>query len=298
MGTMSEQTSEQAHWTDGTGDARSRRGSGVRTRGLGSDGHSMLLEAVTESVIPRLVALPWISRAPEAQSGASGDASPVVEEAMVKRMLGLCLDSDGQGVALYVAELNRTGFIPEVIYEGLLTPVARTLGDMWENDDCTFADVTIAVLRLQNAQRALAPEFVGGKVAGIGAPRALLLPVPGEQHTFGLSIVRDYFLRAGWEARLGTPGTEAEAVAQVRREPTDLVGLSYACDDHMPTAAALIKSLRKASANKNIVVMVGGPTFSANPALAQSIGADATALDGHQAVLRANELVNGMGGAA
>lgn len=217
---------------------------------------------------------------------------------MVRRLLNLCLDSDGQGVALYVAELHRAGFAPEVVYEALLAPVARTLGKMWENDDCTFADVTIAVVRLQNAQRAVAPEFVAGKVASVGAPRALLLPVPGEQHTFGLSIVRDYFLRAGWEARLGAPGTEADALGQISRERTDLVGLSYACDDHMPTAAALIKALRKASANPDLVVMVGGPSFSANPDLARQVGADATALDGCQAVLRANELVHGMAGTA
>ena len=28
---------------------------------------------------------------------------------------------------------------------------------------------------------------------------ALLIPVPGEQHTFGLVMVAEFFLRAGWE---------------------------------------------------------------------------------------------------
>ena len=119
-----------------------------------------------------------------------------------------------------------------------------------------------------------------------------MLPVPGEQHTFGLSIVLDYFLRAGWEARLGPVGTEAAAIALVKRERTDLVGLSFACDDHLPTAKALIAAMRRASANRNLMIMVGGPSFAADPGLATRIGADATALDGHQAVLRANELLH------
>ena len=83
---------------------------------------------------------------------------------------------------------------------------------MWENDECGFADVTIGMLRLQNAQRALRQDFVAGQVVAIDAPCALLLPVPGEQHTFGLSLVLDYFLRAGWDARLGTPGTQADVL--------------------------------------------------------------------------------------
>lgn len=294
MGSMSEQTSEQGGWTEGQDDTQARRSSFVRSRGLGSEGRSLLLETVTQEVVPRLLALPWIGRSAETQAFVK----PAIDETMVKRLLDLCLEFDGQGVALYVEETLRTGIAPEAIYEELLTPVARTLGDMWENDDCTFADVTIAVLRLQHAQRALAPEFVGDKVASLGAPRALLLPIHDEQHTFGLSIVRDYFLRAGWEARLGASGTESEVIAQIRRERTDLVGLSYAYDDDMPTAADLIKALRKASANPNLIVMVGGPSFSEDPALAHRIGADATALDGKQAVLRANELLNGRDGTA
>ena len=38
-------------------------------------------------------------------------------------------------------------------------------------------------------------------------------------------------------------------------------------------------------------VMVGGPPFVADPALAASIGADGTALDGLQAVANANALL-------
>jgi methanogenic corrinoid protein MtbC1 len=246
----------------------------------------MLEDTVKRDVIPRLVALPWISHDPAAAP------MPQISDAMIRKLVALCLDSDTQGVAVFVSELHRSGVGAETIYEDLLTPAARQLGVMWENDVCTFADVTIGVLRLQNAQRALAARPLGDAAPALGTPRALLLPVPGEQHTFGLSIVLDYFVRAGWEATMGPAGSRAEALAMIRRERKELVGLSFACDEMIPVAKALIVEMRAASPNPRLIIMVGGPPFMEDPSLAAALGADATATDGNQAVVRANELLH------
>ena len=255
-------------------------------RALGQDGRDILERTVKRDVIPRLVALPWLTRT------ASSSLAPKLAPGSVKALAALCLATDPQGVAAFVADLHRSGIGAHVIYEDLLAPAARLLGEMWEDDTCTFADVTIGVLRLQNAQRAIAAQPLTQAAPALGAPRALLLPVPGEQHTFGLSIVLDYFARAGWDARLGPAGTIPEALAMVRDSRTELVGLSFACDDRVPDAKALIAAVREASANKRLIIMVGGPPFTQDASLAAALGADATATDGHQAVLRANELLH------
>jgi methanogenic corrinoid protein MtbC1 len=255
-------------------------------RRLGADGRNLLEDTIKRDVIPRLIALPWVARS------SAADARPQISDPTIRRLVALCLDIDTQGVAVFVSELHRSGVGAESIYEDLLTPAARQLGEMWESDACTFADVTIGVLRLQNAQRALAARPLGDAAPALGTPRALLLPVPGEQHTFGLSIVLDYFVRAGWEARMGPAGSRAEALALISRERTELVGLSFACDEMIPVAQALIAAMRKASANPDLIIMVGGPPFMADPSLAASLGADATATDGNQAVVRANELLH------
>jgi methanogenic corrinoid protein MtbC1 len=118
------------------------------------------------------------------------------------------------------------------------------------------------------------------------------MPVPGEQHTFGLSIVLDHFVRAGWDTRMGPSGSRADALSLIRNERTELVGLSFACDDFIPVAKSLISAIRKASRNTKLIIMVGGPPFMADPTLAAALGADATATDGGQAVVRANELLH------
>ena len=283
MVSMSQHMQQQEGWAE----EQNRGIPGQRHEGrLDSNGRALLARAVQDTVIPELVASPWIRAVapPTRPMALDADSRPV--------LLALCLGDAGEAVHTYVTALHDRGVPAAVLYEDLLKEVARDLGVKWEQDECSFADVTIGVLRLQNAQRALAPGFVGEAVPRLGAPRALLLAVPGEQHTFGLQIVLDFFLRAGWEARLGHAATPAEAVALVKRERFDLVGLSYACDDHLPTAQALIASMRQSAAHRGMQVMVGGPSFVADPALAASVGADATATDGQQAVVRANELLH------
>lgn len=295
MVSMSEHMHLQSNWGDKTGNGAragntgdvARAEAGPRLgRSLGAEGRNLLEETIKRDVIPRLVALPHLARA------ATIDVAPQISEGTVRKLVALCLDPDAQGVAAFVAELYRLGIGAESIYEDLLTPAARQLGVMWENDTCTFADVSIGVLRLQNAQRTIAARPLGDAAPALGTPRALLLPVPGEQHTFGLSIVLDYFVRAGWEARMGPAGSRAEALSLICAERTELVGLSFACDDMIPLAQSLIAAVRTASANPKLIIMVGGPPFMADPALAAKLGADATATDGNQAVIRANELLH------
>ncbi len=284
MVSMSQHVQQDESWTDG----RSRTGGEVRSSavgGLGRDGMAILEDTVRQDVIPRLVAMRWIDRPVQVK------AAPAIGEVAVRKLVALCLEPVSHNVAVFVTELHRSGASPASIYEDLLAPAARQLGVMWENDTCTFADVTIGVLRLQNAQRSLAAQPLDHAAPPLGAPRVLLMPVPGEQHTFGLSLVLDYFVRAGWEARLGPVGSRAQALALIKRERTELVGLSFACDDRVADAEALIADMRRASGNANLIIMVGGPSFLADPELAGRIGADATAIDGHQAVVRANALL-------
>ena len=81
----------------------------------------------------------------------------------------------------------------------------------------------------------------------------------------------------------------------VRSEWVAMLGFSLACDDRLDAVRSEIRRVRQASRNPNIAVMVGGPGFSADPALAAQVGADGTATDGRQAVLQAALLVtNGM----
>lgn len=53
----------------------------------------------------------------------------------------------------------------------------------------------------------------------------------------------------------------------------------------------VIEAARGASRNRDLIVMVGGPLFIENPELVALVGADATARDAKEAVLRADAMV-------
>ena len=52
-----------------------------------------------------------------------------------------------------------------------------------------------------------------------------------------------------------------------------------------------IRALRRASRNRAIGVLVGGPLFIDHPELVARVGADATAIDGGQAPIQAQNLL-------
>jgi methanogenic corrinoid protein MtbC1 len=66
----------------------------------------------------------------------------------------------------------------------------------------------------------------------------------------------------------------------------DVIGLSLSRVLDTAKIAKDISRMRQASINKNVIVQIGGGPFSEKPELATAVGADATALDGRQAVLQ------------
>ena len=264
------------------------RAAGLPPRETAQRRRRILTSTVELDVIPRLLLQ---HRAGVGLVPRRGAARPV-EGAEVVELVGLVLERDEPDVFGFVEQVHRHGASPEAILLELLTPAARRLGVLWELDECDFTAVTIGLWRLQGAMSAFRPHFVGEADLPAGAPRALLVPLPGEQHGFGVAMVFDFFCRAGWNAWSGPVASSAELAAMVRGQWTDVVGFSLACDDRLDTLAAEIRRVRRASCNPALGVLVGGPAFARSPHLAAVVGADATAADGLQAVAQARRLLD------
>ena len=216
----------------------------------------------------------------------------VVTAGHIADLVALLLSRGEPEAVAFVGAMHDRGMAAESIYLDLLAPAARRLGEMWENDTCDFTDVTVGLWRLQNAMRELSPSFLRAAQPDGRGPRVLLLPLPGETHTFGLSMVYEFFRRAGWNAWTGSVGCSADLRSLVRREWVEIIGFSLSCDDKLDAVRAEIRSVRRASKNPGLHVLVGGPGFAANPRLAAEVGADGTAVDGREAVLQAQALVD------
>lgn len=249
-----------------------------------------LVRTLDVEIIPRLVL---------ARRGAP-ECSPLDEQperlhVLQEDVVGFArvvLNRDGGDVSGYVAVLLARGVSLESVFLELLAPTARCLGEMWNEDLCDFTEVTVGLWRLQQVVRELSPSFrTEVDPHEDHHRRALLVAAHGEQHTFGLFMVAEFLRRAGWDVSAGPVASNAELLGFVRNEWFAVVGMSVSCDVRLEGLAANIHAIRRASRNRAIGVMVGGPIFLERPELVALVGADATAVDGRQAALQAESLL-------
>ena len=204
---------------------------------------------------------------------------------------------DEDAAAAHVRALIDRGAAVETIYLDLVGPTARRLGELWTDDACDFVDVTIALGRLQRVVREMSHLFVGHG-ARAGAGRVLLSCIPGEQHTLGLFMVSEFFVRDGWEVSLAAPIAACPIDVLVRDEWFDVVGFSVACNSRLSYLSREIPRLRRLSRNPRVAMMVGGRVFNDYPAMVGRVRADASATDARTAPLLARRLIAAGTGAA
>jgi methanogenic corrinoid protein MtbC1 len=244
---------------------------------------ALLARTLEQAVIPRLALTRRDAAAPAHGAAPTG--------AEIEQLTGIVMRGDLPAALALVAALRGRDVPLERILLEVLTPVAHTLGEMWLADRCDFSTVTIGVCCLQQVVLEQHDAAAPRRVEPDAERRILLAPVPGEQHSFGLVIVAELFRRQGWEVSSASGASAREIVALARRQHFGVVGFSLADEERLPVLATLIHDIRRASRNPRLGVLVGGHAFLDRPDLVARVGADATAQDGQQAVLKAETLL-------
>jgi methanogenic corrinoid protein MtbC1 len=246
-----------------------------------------LVKTLEAEVIPRLVEAH--RSVGESTSVVAGWASPT--DAEIEAFVQLALGANESAAMQFVDERLEQRLPVEAACLELLAPAAARLGVMWEDDLCDFNAVTLGVGRMQKILYKLSPSFVSDDVFPANARRIALVSAPCEQHTFGLSMVAEFFLHAGWDVMVGCGGDRDEAVDLAGQQWFDVIGFSVGSESRLDWLASCITAVRAASRNPNIAVLVGGPIFVLNPEYVSLVGADATSGDAKQAPIVAAEIV-------
>lgn len=249
---------------------------------------AVLARAIEHEIIPRLM---MAHRTPNACLTLPDVPVQQVSLEDVQQFAKLVLSPDENVSQACVEAMRARGISVETIYLDLLAPVARHLGELWEQDLCDFTEVTLGLGRLQQVLRELSPAFGQSNDRPTNGLRVLLLPGPGEQHTFGLVMVAEFFRRAGWDVAGGPWEAGADPVVMVRRERFDIVGFSLANEAHLAELGECVRNVRKASLNAELGIIVGGPAFALNPEYVAQVYADAAANNGSKAPQLAEKLV-------
>src|SRR5690606_8230804 len=144
------------------------------------------------------------------------------------------------------------------------------------------SEVTLGLWRLHHLLRDLSEAFHSEGDRVPTGFQALLLPAPGEQHTFGLLMVAEFFRQSGWAVSSGPFSSSGELARIARGGWYSVVGFSVSRESQLDSIATEIRTVRRASRNQSIGVMVGGRVFIEHPELVRRVGADATATDGRE----------------
>lgn len=247
---------------------------------FGRDMLSVLSHTIEGDIIPRLM-LALGSRT--ADDPTQAPPAERLDES-VDEFVQLLLNHDASVASNYVSTLRSDGIPLAALYLDLLAPAARRLGWMWEEDLCSFTDVTIGVCRMHQVLLEFSRCFDAGMQSRDPGRNALILPVPQEQHTFGLFMVMEFMRKASWNCYSGQPSSKREFLKLAGAQDFEVIGISVGQTAHVDLAAELIADIRSRSRNRDAAIIAGGKVFIDNPELATRIGADATAADGREAV--------------
>lgn len=262
------------------------RTQGARRRAGGHARASHLHEAVLGAdvlgdVVPHLLRSFGRSEVP-ASDGPRRFGAQIVRE-----FARAVVDADEEIALRLLDDLRSQGARADEIYLGLFADAARLLGHDWETDASPFTEVTLGLWRLHRLVRDLSPQFRREGARAAVALEAMLTTAPGEQHSFGLLLVCEWFSRAGWSIVPGPFKTDREIGRAVASRDLTIVGFSASAETNLDGLAISIAAVRRRSMNPHVGVMVGGALFDARPDLVARVGADATARDAIDALAKA-----------
>ena len=225
-----------------------------------------VLKNVVESVlVPQLAAL------------HAGDTRLPSVDPRIAELARLLIATDPQSSLSRMAEMQALSRSIGTLCSDLYEPLARNLGDLWLDDDCTELEMTIALCRVQSAMRQVTAGTPRPATANL--PAVLVTPQPGEQHRLGASLDAEVLWQAGWNTQYEAPPTDEaleQLVADTWFDALDLsLSSSLRREQWLPRMAQTIQHVRDASRNPQLVVVVGGRMFHDQEQVGTDIGADA-----------------------
>ena len=245
-----------------------------------------LVKTIEGKILPHIIEQHLESSIPEDLL-----AKAKIDEIRTSELTNLVLQEDARTSVDYVKAIYASGTSLEDVYLFLLTPVARKLGQMWEEDESSFTDVTIALWRIKQLMYDLSPIFQQYADENKKGSSIMLVPLPGSQHNLGLFMVSEFFARAGWRIWGELAATEDEIIAMAANEWFDVVGLSASVREQFPQLKELIKSIKTKSKNPHVGVIIGSPVFNQFPELVDDLGADMVGIDAADALEKATFFV-------
>jgi len=227
----------------------------------------------TEELIDNLLASPFLPAVAE-RASRNGQERPLLISALTRVALGHDLNSL-ETVLRRGSSRSRDPLAAQIL---MLEQTERRLGDMWETDDCSEADISLALLEMVSAMRSI---HLGARPKILSAskpPSVLVISEPGEFHLLPAVLDAEVLFQRGWQPQLDFPASDKALVTRLGSNWFEAVDISlsdvFRREHWLQRLTETIATIRKHSRNRHVAITVSGRVFRDHQDLLAGTGAD------------------------
>jgi methanogenic corrinoid protein MtbC1 len=200
-----------------------------------------------------------------------------------RAFLAAILSGQRQAALGIVEEALRNGARHVDIYADVITESLRSIGSLWEQNKISVAQEHMASAIAQYVIAMIYPRLVP-----ISPSRGnmVVTGVSGEQHQIGANLVADALEENGWTVRfLGTNLPHSTILSTIEEISADVLCISATLVANLPSAADLIKVVRRKLGEKAPRIVVGGAAYRIVPKFVEETGSAEAIADLRQALV-------------
>jgi hypothetical protein len=207
-----------------------------------------------------------------------------LDEEEINKLTNLLLNSEEGSFELAITVLKTHGASIDYIVLELIPAIARKLGRQWEDDDLSFADVSIGVNRLERVIYKLDYLFQANQLDRQQNKAIFITGFPGSQHTLGSLIFANFLTYSGWQVHRPHQANIDSMVYGVSSKMLQAIAISVSTNEQLEQLPNLINLLRQKSQNPEIIVLIGGPLYNKAPEAFDHIQAEVKACSPEESV--------------
>lgn len=169
--------------------------------------------------------------------------------------LAALTDGDAARADAVVGDAVQARLSEGVIYDDVIAPVMRRIGELWKEGEISIADehlathISLRVLALQREAFRVARQR--------GGQRVMLAAVEGEQHVVGLAMAGNLLAHHGFDVRYLGADLPLESIAPiVRRHNPRVFGLTVTMPGRFEVVHLAVDEI--VSSNPSMCVLLGG----------------------------------------
>ncbi|MCK9151732.1 cobalamin B12-binding domain-containing protein [Methanobacterium alcaliphilum] len=208
---------------------------------------------------------------------------------LAKNYLNALLNVDRHRASKMIHDAVNKGISLTDIYLHVFEASQHEIGRLWQKNRINVAQEHYCTAVTQQIMSELYPLIFNTPKNG---HMIIASCAAEEMHEIGVRMVADIFELNGWDSYyLGANTPSSSILESISQLKPDLIAISCSIHYNIPSVIDLISKIKVIPERDDLIIMVGGRSFSTAPELWRKVGADTYAPNALEAVKKANQLI-------